>query len=135
MRSAPLNLNLEMSDLIFQIATNEFGGGHLPNLQIKPTSSNHELFLIRLIFHGAVMLSSGTYHKLFLPISGIYSNPASLRKRLFPTMMDDQFVHTKSSIAESGKWYKCPNGHPYFIGDVSLLPDWNLSIFPEIDLF
>ena len=127
MRSAPLNLNSELSDLVFQITTNEFGGGHLPDLRIKPTSTNHELFLIRLVFHGAVMLCSGNYHKLLHPISRIYSNPASLRRRLFPTMMDDQFVHTKHSIQESGNWYRCPNGHPYFIGDVSLLLKWNLS--------
>ena len=119
MKSDPLNLNPELSDLIFQIATNEFASGHLPNLQIKPTSSNHELFLIRLIFHGAVMLCSSNYHKLFHPISKIYSNPASLRSRLFPTMMDDQFVFTKNLFKDSGKWYKCPKGHPYFIGDVS----------------
>ena len=131
MRSAPLNLNSELSDLISQIATNEFGGGRLPNLRIQPNSTNHELFLIRLIFHGAVVLCNGNYHKLFQPISRIYSNPVSLQKKLFPTMMDDQFVYTKYSILDSGQWYRCPNGHPYFIGDVSLILDWNLSQFPE----
>lgn len=112
-------MNSELSYLALQIATNKFGDERLCNLEMKPTSTNHQIFLVRLIFHGAVMLCSGNYHKLLLPISRIYTDPASLRGKLFPTMIDDQFVYTKYSIQDRGKWYKCPNGHPYFIGEVS----------------
>ncbi|KAI6652351.1 E3 ubiquitin-protein ligase [Oopsacas minuta] len=115
--TGPLHMTSELKDLAIQITTNNFGDGHLRNLELKHNSNNHELFLIRLIFHGAVMLSCGKYHKLFQPIALLYSNPQSLRGRLFPTMMDDQFIYTKSSMTETGQWYQCPKGHPYFIGD------------------
>ena len=109
----------EMKDLTMQIITNNLGDGHLPNLQLSDTSSNSEIFLIRLIYHVAVMLSCTKYHRLFLPIALIYENPQTLKDRLFPTMMDDKFNSAKAAIKETGKWYQCPNGHPYFIGNVS----------------
>ena len=112
-------INTELNNLTIQIATNNLGDGHLPNLKLTDKSSNNEIFLIRLIYHVAVMLSSKNYHKLFLPIALIYENPQSLKDRLFPTMMDDHFNSAKGAITESGKWYQCPNGHPYFVGDVS----------------
>ena len=108
-----------MKDLTLQIITNNLGDGHLPNLQLSDTSSNSEIFLIRLIYHVAVMLSCKKYHKLFLPIALIYENPQTLKDRLFPTMMDDHFNSAKAAIKEAGNWYQCPNGHPYFIGRVS----------------
>ena len=115
------DINTEMNNLAIQIATNNLGDGHLPNLQLSDTSSNSEIFLIRLIYHVAVMLSCKKYHKLFLPIALIYENPQTLKDRLFPTMMDDQFLFTKSSMTDIGQWYQCPNGHPYFIGEVCIM--------------
>ena len=112
------DINQELKALAFQIITNNLGDGYLPNLKLSDTSTNSEVFLIRLIYHVAVMLSSKKYHKLFLPIALIYENPQALCEKLFPTMMDDQFIFTKSSMTESGQWYQCPNGHPYFIGEV-----------------
>ena len=112
------DINTELNNLAIQIATNNMGDGHLPNLKLSDTSSNNEIFLIRLIYHVAVMLSCKKYHKLFLPVALIYENPQNLKDRLFPTMMDDHFNSAKAAIKESGKWYQCPNGHPYFIGDV-----------------
>ncbi|KAI6647030.1 E3 ubiquitin-protein ligase [Oopsacas minuta] len=116
MNSDLKEINPELNNLVIQITTNNFGDGNLPNLKLTDTSSNHELFLIRLIYHAAVMLSCKKYHKLFLPIALIYENPQTLQDRLFPTMMDDQFNSAKAAIGESGNWYQCPNGHPYFIG-------------------
>ena len=76
------------------------------------------------------MLSSKRYHKLFSPIALLYDNPISLQGKLFPTMMDDQLLAAKAAMSvEAGKWYNCPNGHPYFIGDVREI------IFIEIQLF
>ena len=115
------DINTEMNNLAIQIATNNLGDGHLPNLQLSNTSSNSEIFLIRLIYHVAVMLSGTKYHRLFLPIALIYENPQNLKDRLFPTMMDDQFLFTKSSMTDTGQWYQCPNGHPYFIGEVCIM--------------
>ena len=65
------------------------------------------------------MLSTKQYNKLFSPIAMIYEKPSSLKDKLFPTMMDDQLLSARTAIKEGGKWYRCPNGHPYFIGDVS----------------
>ena len=65
------------------------------------------------------MLSSKRYHKLFSPIALLHDNPLSLQGKLFPTMMDDQLLAAKAAMSvETGKWYNCPNGHPYFIGNV-----------------
>ena len=65
------------------------------------------------------MLSSKRYHKLFSPIALLYDNPISLQDKLFPTMIDDQFLAAKAALTEkTGKWHCCPNGHPYFIGNV-----------------
>ena len=50
----------------------------------------------------------------------IYEKPSSLKGKLFPTMMDDQLFAAKAAMSrENGTWYRCPNGHPYFIGNVS----------------
>ena len=114
-------INTELNNLAIQISSNNLGEGHLPNLKLSNTSSNNEIFLIRLIYHVAVMLSCKKYHKLFLPIALIYENPQALREKLFPTMIEDQFVFTKSSMTDTGQWYQCPNGHPYFIGEVCIM--------------
>ena len=67
------------------------------------------------------MLSCKKYHKLFLPIALIYENPRTLKGRLFPTMIEDSLFSAMTAIQESGRWYRCPKGHPYFIGNVRLL--------------
>ncbi|KAI6655776.1 E3 ubiquitin-protein ligase [Oopsacas minuta] len=110
-------INQELKNLTNQIATNNLGDGILPNLILNDRCRNNELFLIRLIYHVAVMLSYKKYHQLFLPIALIYEKPETLNDKLFPTMMDDQFLFTKNAMTEGGKWYECPNGHPYFIGN------------------
>ena len=115
------DISTELNNLAIQIATNNLGEGHLQNLKLSNTSSNNEIILIRLIYHVAVMLSCKKYHKLFLPIALIYENPQALREKLFPTMIEDQFVFTKSSMTDTGQWYQCPNGHPYFIGEVCIM--------------
>ena len=111
----------DLNNLAKQIITNSLGDGHLPNLQLSDTSSNSEIFLIRLIYHVAVMLSCKKYHKLFLPIALIYENPHTLKDRLFPTMIEDPLISAMTAIQESGRWYRCPKGHPYFIGNVRVL--------------
>ena len=118
MNSNLKGINIELNNLAIQIATNNLGEGHLQNLKLSQTSSNNEIFLIRLIYHVAVLLSCKKYHKLFLPIALIYENPQNLKDRLFPTMMDDHFNSAQAAIKERGQWYQCPNGHPYFIGEV-----------------
>ena len=115
------DINTELNNLAIQITTNNLGDGHLQNLKLSDTSSNNEIFLIRLIYHVAVMLSCKKYHKLFSPIAMIYENPQVLLGKLFPTMMDDQFLFTKSSMTDVGQWYQCPKGHPYFIGEVCIM--------------
>ena len=66
------------------------------------------------------MLSTKQYNKLFTPIAMIYEKPSSLKDKLFPTMMDDQLSSAKAAMSrETGTWYRCPNGDPYFIGEVS----------------
>ena len=115
------SISPELKDLATQIMTNNLGHGHLQNLKLSVTSTNNEIFLIRLIYHVAVMLSSKRYHRLFLPIAQIYENPQNLNGKLFPTMIDDPLVSAIAAFEESGRWYKCPKGHPYFIGNVRVL--------------
>ena len=118
MNSDIKDISPELKDLAIQILTNNLGNGHLPNLKLSDTSTNNEILLIRLIYHVAVMLSSKKYHELFLPIALIYENPQSLKGKLFPTMRDDLLNTIGDAIKETGRWYQCPNGHPYFIGNV-----------------
>ena len=112
--------NTELDNLAIQMITNNIGDAHLQTLKLTYNSNKNEIFLIRLIYHVAVMLSCKKYHKLFSPIALIYENPQALREKLFPTMMDDQFLFTKSSVTDKGQWYQCPKGHPYFIGEVCI---------------
>ena len=112
------NIKPELRDLIIQITTNNLGVGQLELLQLTDTSKSNQIFLVRLIFHMAVMLSCAKYHKLFSPIALIYEQPLTLQDKFFPTMMDDNVFSAKVAMTEGGKWYRCPNGHPYFIGDV-----------------
>ena len=118
MNSDIKDISPELKDLAIRIITNNLGDGHLPDLKLSNNSTNREIFLIRLIYHVAVMLSSKKYHKLFLPIALIYENPQNLKGKLFPTMIDDPLISVAGAIKETGKWYQCPNGHPYFIANV-----------------
>ena len=118
MNSDIKDISPELKNLATQIMTNNLGDGHLQNLKLSDTSSNNEIILIRLIYHVAVMLSSKRYHRLFLPIALIYENPQNLNGKLFPTMIEDPLISIRGIIKETGKWYQCPNGHPYFIGNV-----------------
>ena len=84
--------------------------------------SNSQLCILRLIFHIAVLFTQKKLPKVFSPISLLYTDPAALRGRLFPTMMDDNLVSARVAMGSSnGAWYSCPRGHPYLIGDVSCL--------------
>ena len=113
------DINPELNNIAIQITNNNLGEGHLQTLILRDTSTNHGIFLVRLIYHVAVMLSSKRYHKLFSPIALLYDNPISLQDKLFPTMIDDQFLAAKEGLStESGKWHSCPNGHTFSIGEV-----------------
>lgn len=90
----------------------------IPELQLHQKSTIEHICLARLICHVGVLLSFENAPKLLLPLTDIYCNPVNLSNTYFPTMPDDHLLAARGAINESGSWYQCPNGDPYFIGEV-----------------
>ena len=98
--------------------SNNLSDGRIPCFKISLDSDNHQIALARLIYHMAVILTSGTYNKIFKPISRIYDDPRSIIDKFFPTIMEENIPNARE---EAGKWFVCRNGHPYFIGKVMFI--------------
>ena len=114
----------ELLELMRQLLKNTLFNGHITELILSPSSHGYTSTIAGLLCHIGVLLhyALGTgKENLLSPLTLIYLNPDKLNQRLFPTMknMDSSVSSIKMAIAENGRWYECPNGHSYFIGEVS----------------
>ncbi|KAF6032078.1 hypothetical protein EB796_009578 [Bugula neritina] len=77
-----------------------------------------------LILHLYACMYSTTHVADLYPLFEIIESPSNCTDRFFPTMADNQFeVHQEAirkALQKEGEnpvAYRCPNGHPYVIGD------------------
>ncbi|CAH3199331.1 unnamed protein product, partial [Porites evermanni] len=67
--------------------------------------------------HTTTVLQSINHVTICEPLRLLMDNPAALMNAYLPTMPDDNLQEAMAGMRESGKWYQCPNGHPYYVGD------------------
>ena len=129
-----VNMPNELLDLIHQLLKNTLFNGHIPELVLSPKSHGYTSTIAGLLCHIGILLNyalgSGK-ENLLSPLTLIYMEPDKLNQRLFPTMknMDSSVNSIKMAISEYGRWYECPNGHSYFIGEVSCYLQLHLNFY------
>ncbi|XP_078382607.1 E3 ubiquitin-protein ligase rnf213-alpha-like isoform X3 [Oculina patagonica] len=89
----------------------------LPFLPIQEIQSEIEKALPEILFHVTTILRCIEFDEMVEPLRRIVLAPNHMMGSFLPTMPEDSFHETSLAISEGGKWYECPAGHPYFIGD------------------
>ena len=107
-----------------QLLSNRLFNGRIPELFLSHNSHGYTSTVAGLLCHIGIMLHYALDKEkeyILSPLTLIYLDPKKLIKKLFPTMenMETSASSVKMAIAEEGRWYECPNGHTYFIGEVS----------------
>lgn len=88
-------------------------------LVVSPGQTTRQLTLAELITHFYIVMFTIRKRKLHSPFVSLIFTPVELQNSLFPTMPQDDLQRLQLVIAQKDKAvvYKCPNGHPYVIGD------------------
>jgi len=63
----------------------------------------------------SISLATSVFTGVFLmqPLKLLLSNPSEMGISFLPTMPEDHLLEVMGAV--KGRWYTCPNGHPYFI--------------------
>ncbi|XP_064404373.1 E3 ubiquitin-protein ligase RNF213-like isoform X3 [Halichondria panicea] len=107
--------------------------GTLVQMVASPYQAGLHRTLTGLVVHTVTVLLSRANTELLLPFINMINNPAALEDAYLPTMQDNLVHEVKKahegSANETSKFYKCPNGHLYLIGDYG--KPWVRKTCPE----
>jgi MoxR-like ATPase len=91
-------------------------------LTLDQTSSPEKIITVRLLVHIAAGAASATVGDQMHFFQRLMLAPDELKDNFWPTMPDDPLYMAMQALmgagAETGanRWYTCPNGHPFAIG-------------------
>ncbi|XP_078381354.1 E3 ubiquitin-protein ligase rnf213-alpha-like isoform X3 [Oculina patagonica] len=133
-----LNGDAHLSDRVkpfaIQLLNNTQGAAGFPGVRVAPGRSALEQNLAEIVIHTTAVLQCINQMTVCEPLRLLMDNPAALMNAFFPTMPDDNLQEAMAGMRESGSWYQCPKGHPYYIGDcgrpveVKICPECKVNI-------
>ncbi|XP_013922835.1 PREDICTED: E3 ubiquitin-protein ligase RNF213 [Thamnophis sirtalis] len=89
----------------------------LPLLTLAPLSFGHNRMVIEMAVHTAVVLLCGQ-NRILDPLRNLAFLPNTMLNAFLPTMPEDMLAQAMTwKLKGNVHWYKCPNGHPCFIGE------------------
>ncbi|XP_077869645.1 E3 ubiquitin-protein ligase rnf213-alpha-like [Saccoglossus kowalevskii] len=99
-------------DLLLELLQNQQG---FPNsfLEISPDLDRNERELISIITHMNALLVVTGKNSILQPLWNLMTKPSNLMGHYLPTMPDDEFFKTQSSV--EGQWLCCGNRHTYYV--------------------
>ncbi|XP_077981787.1 E3 ubiquitin-protein ligase rnf213-alpha-like [Glandiceps talaboti] len=75
-------------------------------------------WMTSLLVHFCAVMSVAGNRRPLEPLFQLIHFPDRFKNSYLPSMPDDDFQILKCAFREDeGRWYFCPNGHPYFIGE------------------
>ncbi|XP_077980129.1 E3 ubiquitin-protein ligase rnf213-alpha-like [Glandiceps talaboti] len=92
-------------------------GGHCSYVNVTPNQSPIQISMAKLIVHFMVVLRCKKSSNLLGPLLLLIDQPERMNMAYFPTMPEDHFSEAMEAMPATLRWYKCPNGHPYAIGE------------------
>ncbi|KAK2555497.1 E3 ubiquitin-protein ligase rnf213-alpha [Acropora cervicornis] len=111
------NLTDRARSLAVHLLNNTLGPPMMPSTRASPGRSAMEQNLAELVIHTVTVLQCINHVTVCEPLRLMMENPAALRNTFFPTMPEDNLEEAMAGMRETGSWYQCPKGHPYYIGD------------------
>ncbi|XP_058026835.1 E3 ubiquitin-protein ligase RNF213 isoform X2 [Ahaetulla prasina] len=89
----------------------------LPLLTLAPLSFGHNMMVIEMAVHTAVVLLCGQ-NRILEPLRNLAFSPNTMLNAFLPTMPEDMLAQAqKWNLMGRVHWYRCPNGHPCVIGE------------------
>ncbi|XP_063149004.1 E3 ubiquitin-protein ligase RNF213 [Candoia aspera] len=89
----------------------------LPLLTLPPLSFGHNVMVIEMAVHTAVVLLS-SQNQILEPLRNLAFSPNTMQNAFLPTMPEDMLAQAvKWQGMKNVHWYTCPNGHPCIVGE------------------
>ncbi|XP_068694646.1 E3 ubiquitin-protein ligase rnf213-alpha-like isoform X2 [Montipora foliosa] len=101
----------------FHLLNNTLGALGFPSTRTAPGRSAMEQNLCEIVIHTVMVLQFIDHVTVCEPLRLMMENPAALRNAFLPTMPEDNLQEAMAGMQDTGAWYQCPKGHPYYIGD------------------
>ncbi|XP_022783821.1 E3 ubiquitin-protein ligase rnf213-alpha-like [Stylophora pistillata] len=112
---APLSARAQQ--FAIQLLNNTQGDVGFPGVRVAPGRPALDQSLAEIVIHTTAVLQSTNQITLCEPLRQLMDNPAALMNAYLPTMPDDNLQEAMAGMRDTGSWYQCPRGHPYYIGD------------------
>jgi hypothetical protein len=93
------------------------------SLSLNLSSTSEQIIVVRFLAHLVARVISSTCSSQFEFFRTLLLEPEVLKGSYVPTMPDDPLYMVQRALMEAGadrgakRWFTCPNGHPFAIGD------------------
>ncbi|XP_068694638.1 E3 ubiquitin-protein ligase rnf213-alpha-like [Montipora foliosa] len=111
------DLSNRIRPFAFHLLNNTLGAPGFPSTRTAPGRSAMEQNLCEIVIHTVMVLQCIDHVTVCEPLRLMMENPAALRNAFLPTMPEDNLQEAMAGMRDTGAWYQCPKGHPYYIGD------------------
>ena len=98
---------------LFALFAGGEGAVHLHVLRLSPSSSPEAVIQAQLLAHLAVSCLAAAPGSQLALFQAVALRPAELQGSWLPTMPEDDLKMAQSALG--GRWYRCPNGHPFYV--------------------
>ncbi|PFX29705.1 E3 ubiquitin-protein ligase RNF213 [Stylophora pistillata] len=110
-------LSARAQQFAVQLLNNTQGDAGFPGVRVAPGRSARDQTLAEIVIHTTVVLQCTNQLTVCEPLRLLMDNPVALMDSYLPTMPDDNLQEAMAGINETGSWYQCPRGHPYYVGN------------------
>ncbi|XP_027055365.1 E3 ubiquitin-protein ligase RNF213-like isoform X2 [Pocillopora damicornis] len=127
-------LSARAQQFAIQLLNNTQGDAGFPAVRVAPGRSARDQSLAEIVIHTTAVLQCINQMTVCEPLRLLMDNPVALMNAYLPTMPDDNLQEAMTGISETGSWYQCPRGHPYYVGncgrptEMRTCPECNVNI-------
>ena len=82
-------------------------------VSLSDKSSAQDIIMYRILVHLVAICFAASSEHPFYFLRQLFIAPATLGESYFPTMPED--LTKMAQEAMGGRWYACPNGHPFYV--------------------
>jgi hypothetical protein len=105
----------ELQDVVRTLVSNQHSGT-LAAFHVSPDQPHNCRILSAIVIHTVVSLLSKRKIDLLCPLVTLITQPRNMVDAYLPTMPEDMLAEARRIIS-GGKFYECPKGHPYHVGE------------------
>ncbi|XP_070580810.1 E3 ubiquitin-protein ligase rnf213-alpha-like [Ptychodera flava] len=92
-------------------------GGKCSELKVTADQPPSHHLLSTVVIHALIVFECCKQSPMVKPLVSLMADPHAMNNLYLPTMPEDLIMEARQAITEKVRWYECPNGHPYTIGE------------------